>query len=194
MLGAVALFLKVDKLLEGEVETVGEGPYGVTVLDILLVVFPVGSERQGNLVLIIVVFDIGAEAQEYRQLSAAQVGYIVDKAFGMHPHLEPLIVAEVVLGVAVNSARVARLQTEHLERHRLLVELEYLRLSGVGGTCHTRGEDIVDRLASGVLLDIDHRYVEFALGRRITAGIERIAVGSPLAAHQLEGGKAQMGH
>ena len=98
-----------------------------------------------------------------------------------------------MLCVTVYSSAVAGFETFHLHRKRLLVELSDLRLTGIHDSGHTRWKHIVDRLAVGILFDIDHRDVEFALGRDIAAGIQIEVVCTPFAAHKFESGKTQMG-
>ena len=61
-----------------------------------------------------------------------------------------------------NAARIASRESGDLERHRLLVELHDLLLRGVGDTAYTGWEEVVDRCASGVLLDVDNRDVKLS--------------------------------
>ena len=111
---------------------------------------------EGHLIFIEVALHVGSHAYEHGKLAASQVGHIVDKAFGMNPHLQAFIVAEVLLRVAIYAAPVACLKAGYLHRQRLLVELCYLRLSGIHNTCHPWRQHIVHGFAVGILFDVDN--------------------------------------
>ena len=63
------------------------------------------GELQGNLIFVIVVAHIGAESHKERQLAVAQTRGVVYEFFGMNPHLELLVIAEVVGGETVDGPR-----------------------------------------------------------------------------------------
>ena len=110
----------------------------------------------------------------------------------MNPHLKPLVVAQVVLRVAVYAAAVAGLQAGNFKRERLFVQLGNLALARVDDTCHAGRKNVVHRFAVGILLDVNHRHVEIAFGRKISAAVEVEVVGAPLAAHKLKSGETQV--
>ena len=191
--GLVALFLEVDERLQAEVEEVGFRPYDAAVGWEVVVVFPVGSEFEGNFVFVEILLDVGAEAHEERELSRLELSGVVDKRFGVNPHLQTLVVAQVEHGVSVDGTCIARIEAGDLERHRLLVELGNLALARVDDTCDAGRQNIVDRFARGVFLDVDNRYVELSVGRSIAALVEIVVVATPFAAHEFEGSEAEVG-
>ena len=193
-LGLVAGRLDRGEELEGYVEVVVLWPDLVAVGAGAVVVEAGGGEVEGYLVLVVVVLDVGAEAEEERDVAVAEVCGVVDERLGVDPHLEALVDAEVHLGVLVHAACVAGLESGDFHLHGLLVELQGLRLPGVLGAVHAGGQDVVDGGAGGVLLDVDGGDVELALGRGIVAVVEVEVVASPLAAHELEGCEAQVRH
>ncbi len=152
----------------------------------------VRSQFKRYLILIVVVFHIGTKSQEQRKLTRLQIGKVINKALGMYPHLKALIVTQIKGSVTVDGTCVTRLKPCHLHRHRLLVELRYLRLSRVGYTAHTRRQHIIHRLASCILLDVYDRQVKLALDRSVTSRIEIEVIGPPLPAHKLKSRKTQM--
>ena len=89
----------------------------------------------------------------------------------MYPHLNTLIVTQIEGRVAIDAAAVAGLEVGDFQRKRLLVELRYLRLSGIGYAAHTRRQHIIHRLTSCILLDVYNRQVKLALGRSVTSRI-----------------------
>ena len=111
----------------------------------------------------------------------------------MNPHLEPLVVAQVVLRVAVYAAAVAGLQAGNFKRERLFVQLGNLALTGIDDTRHAGRKNVVHRFAVGILLDVNHRHVEIAFGRKISAAVEVEVVGAPLTAHELQSSETQVG-
>ena len=153
----------------------------------------VGGQLQRYFVLVVVVLDVSAQAQEYGQLTALQLCGVVDECFGVCPHLQAAIVAQVEHGVAVYSAGVSGIEVGDFKHHGLLVELRYLALSGVDDTCHTGRQNVVDGFARGVFFDVDYGDVQLTLGGRIAALIEVEVVAAPLAAYQLQGGETQVG-
>ena len=68
-----------------------------------------GGEGQRNFVLVVVILHVGAEADEYAEVAGAERGNVVDKLLGVHPHLQALVVAQVLLGVAIYAAGIAGL-------------------------------------------------------------------------------------
>ena len=191
-LGAVALALEVDEVLEIEVEVVVQRPYDSPLCRRIAVVVSRRGNLEGHLILIEVVLHIGAKTDEHRQVARTGIGDVVYRSFGMDPHLHTLIVAEVLLRIAVYAACIAGGKTGEFERHRLLVQLRDLALPGVGDTRHAGREDVVDGLALCVLLDVDHGHVEFSRSRSVAAGVEVEVVAAPLAADEFERGETQM--
>ena len=110
----------------------------------------------------------------------------------MNPHLHPAIYAEIELGILVGAPCVAGLQTRHLHPERLLVELGGLHRPG-SCTRLTSGKHIVDRLPSGVLLDVDNRHVELSLSRSVVAVVEIEFIVAPFSLDQFERGETEMG-
>ena len=107
-LGSVTLQFEVDEPLQVEVEVVVEGPNALAVGGAVGVVSG-GGEGKRYLVFVVVVLDVGAESDEQAELARAEVGDVVDKVLGVYPHLEALVVAEVLLGVAIYGASIAGL-------------------------------------------------------------------------------------
>ncbi len=151
------------------------------------------GKLQRNLVFVIVVAYIGAESHEERQLAVAQTCGVVYEFFGMNPHLELLVIAEVVGGETIDGPRFRGQQIFGGERKRLLVELHDLGLSGVGDVRHSGGEHIVHGRASGVFLNVDGGDVEASRGGGVAAVGKVEFVRAPLASHQLERGEAEVG-
>ncbi len=87
----------------------------------------------------------------------------------MDPHLEFLVISQVVMGVFVNTTRVTWLEAGDFKRKRLLVKLHNLALAGICDAAYPRWQHIVDRFAFRVFLDIDHRHVKLTLGRGIAS-------------------------
>ncbi len=152
-----------------------------------------GGHRQWNLVFVIVVLHVGAEAHKHRHVAVLQITEVVDKGLVVDEHLQALVGAQVEACVAIHAAGVAGLQALHLHLHRLLVELRDLRLARVDDAAHARRQHVVHRLAARVLLDVHRVDVDGAVGRSVAAQVQVIVVVAPLAAHQLEGGEAQVG-
>ena len=99
-----------------------------------------------------------------------------------------------MLGIAVHTACVTGLNSGQFHRHGLLVELHGLRLSRILYARHPGRQHIVHRLAPGILLDIHHRKVQFALGGSVGTAVEIKLIAAPLAAHQFQRGKTQVCH
>ncbi len=85
-----------------------------------------GGQLQGYLIFVEVVFYIGSEAYEHGEFAGTEVGDIIDKTLGVYPHLQALVVAQVLLCIAVYTTCVAGFETGDLKRQRLLVELRDL--------------------------------------------------------------------
>ena len=194
---AVALLLDVGKHAGPDIEEVLLGPYDVAVGLAVIVVEHAAlncrSEFYGHFVLVVVVLDVGTEAQEHREIAVFEVaGNVGDEAFGVGEHLQTLVDAQVERRILVDGAGIAGLDVRHLERERLLVELGDLRLTGVDHAVYARREDIVDRLASGVFLDVDHRHSELPVGGSFAASVEVIVVRAPVAANEFHSGETQV--
>ena len=69
----------------------------------------------------------------------------------------------------------------------------HLARTAVDDARHTRRQHIVDRFARGVLLDVDRVDRHAARGGLVAAHVQVVVVVAPLAAHQFEGGEAQVG-
>ena len=112
-------------MLEGDVHEVGFGPH-LEAVALAVAVASVGCEAQGHFIFIEVVFHIGTKADKHGEFATLEVGRVVDQRFGVNPHLETLVVAQVLHGVAVDATRIAGIKTGDFERQRLLVELHNL--------------------------------------------------------------------
>ena len=108
----------------------------------------------------------------------------------MDEHLQPLILAQVVVQVLIDGLRLALTQVPHRQAEGLLVVLHQLRLVGVGGTADARRQGVGYRLTVGILLDVDgthlHRTRLGSSGRQ-----EALLILAPLATHQVETAEAQ---
>ena len=67
-----------------------------------------------------------------------------------------------------------------------------LRLPWVNNTVYAWRQHIIDRLTSGILLNIDHRKVELSFRRSVGTRIEIIVVRAPVATHKLKSCETQM--
>ena len=146
-LGLVAQFLHIHQGLKSDIESVVLGPHFLPIgSDIGIMT--VSGQRERYLIFIIIMLNVGSQSDEQRQFAVAQSRRIVDQLLGMHPHLQPTVIAQILHGVAVDSARIPCCQPRDAERHRLLVELHDLLLGRVRQTADSRRQHIVDRRAA----------------------------------------------
>ena len=104
----------------------------------------------------------------------------------MQEHLQALVDAQIEVGVAINSTGSTGWQVAHFHRHRLLIELCDLRLTGIDNSGDTRRQHIVHRLATGILLDVHCRDCHIAFGWLVDARIGVIIVVTPFASQQFQ--------
>ena len=108
----------------------------------------------------------------------------------MDEHLQPLILAQVVVQVLIDGLRLALAQVPHRQTEGLLVVLHQLRLVGVGGTADARRQGVGHGLTVGILLDVDGTHLHRT--RLGTSGRQKaLLVLAPLATHQVETTEAQ---
>ena len=191
-LGRITGLLDCRQQVKVDVEHVVLGPHLVSVAGAVGVIASVWREVQRNLVFIVIVLDIRAQSQECRHIAIGQVSGVVDCSLGMQEHLQSLIDAQVITGVAVDATCITRLQSIDSNLHRLLIELCDLRVSRIDDTCHTRRQDVVHRLARGILLDVDGVDIDIAHSRCIATHIEVVIVVAPLTSHELKCSKTQV--
>ena len=128
-LGLVTGFLQVGKHIHVDIEHVFFGPYCTTVgCAVLAIIAAVGGEREGYLVLVVVILVVATHTYKHRQLTILQLGGIGHQVIGMHKHLHVLVLAQVEVHVTINSLRLTVLQILHHHIERLLVVLHQLGL------------------------------------------------------------------
>ena len=109
---------------------------------------------------------------------------------GVDEHLQPLVLAQVEVGVAIDGLRLILREVLHREAQRLLVVLGELLLVGVGHSGDARWQHIGHGLALGVLLHVHSAHLQRSrLGGG--TGLQVLLVLSPLAFHQVEAAEAQ---
>ena len=182
----VAVFLQLGEGGERDVEHILLGPYQPAVLRVV-VVLAGGGELQRYLILIVIALVVVAQAHEQGQLVVLQSGGVGLEGVGMGKHLQPAVLAQVLVGVLVDGLGLAVGETGHHHVEGLLVVLDELRLLGVEGTADAWRQHIVDGHLVGVLLDVHGADRHLA---RLAAAAQGLLVDAPLAAHQVEGAEA----
>ena len=189
----IAVLLNGGKHIEVAIEHIRLGPYCILVAAAIRAVIRLRRcHRQWNFIFVVIVFNIRTQTDKCRHFAIAQRGGIVDERFVVQEHLQAAIDAQVEAGVLIHGTRCAGGELGNLHRHRLLVELCDLRLTGIHYTGHARRQNVVHRLASGVLFDVDGCHCQVAFGRHIDALVGVIVVAAPFALEQLERGKTQV--
>ena len=108
----------------------------------------------------------------------------------MDKHLQALVLAQVLVGVLVDGLRLVLAQVLGHQAESLLVVLDQLGRTGVGGTRDARRQHVGHGLAVGVLLNVHGTYFHET---RLGSGgrLQALLVLPPLAAHQVERTEAQ---
>ena len=182
----VSVFLQLCEGREWNVEHVLLGPHLPAVLRVV-VVFAGCSQRQGNLVFVVVVLIVIAQAHEECQLVALQMGGVYLEGVGVGKHLHALILAQILVGILIHGLGLAAGKIGDHDVESLLVVLDKLWLCGVEGTADARRQHVVDGQLVGVLLDVHG--ADGHLTRMSTAA-QWLFVNAPFATHQVEGAKA----
>ena len=191
--GFVTRYLGFRQHLEREIEHVLCRPNGFTVCRRVVIVNARFGEVKRDLVFVVVIAQVGTQTNETGQVTVSQFGINRTQLFGMHEHLQVLVLAHVVSCVLVHRACVMRAEIHHAHHHRLLVLCDELRLSRVGLTAHPRRQHVVHRRTGAVLLDVDSLHVNRR--GRIDRCAERCQIAgvlSPVSAYQVERRKAQV--
>ena len=191
-LSLVAFGLRIGQHLEREIEIVGGRPYFVSVILVVVVIHSRLGQCQRNLVLVVVILQVGTQAHETGQVSTAQIRVFLH-SLSVHKHLETLVVSHVVGRVLIYRTSIFRRQVMYPQHHRLFVQRNELRLTRVGLTRYSRRQHVVNRRLAGVLFDI-HR-----LDIKRSACINRrsnrrkvFVVSTPFATNQIQRRKTQV--
>ena len=130
----VARFFQTGKDGEVDIQHIIFRPYGTTVVQVVLViVVAVGSQFQGDDVLVIVAAVVATHTHEQSQLVVAQL-VVADQVVGVYEHLHALIESQVEGSVAIDSLRLPGREVLNHHVQSLLVGFGQLRLRGVGDT------------------------------------------------------------
>ena len=111
----------------------------------------------------------------------------------MDKHLQTLVGAQVKVGVAVNATGIPGIQIIYRQLHGLLIALNNLGLTAIDDAGLTGRQNIVDRLARGIGLNIDLVNADATVCRTVTTRIQVKLVVAPFALHEFERCKAQVG-
>ena len=188
--GLVALVLHAGEHAEVYVKHVLSGPYSLTTLSGVGVVVACRRKFERNLVLVVVALVVATHTQEDAHLVVLQL-VVSFEGVGVDKHLQMLVVAQVERHGLIDGTRIAWSKILDGERERLLVFLCELRLLRVGHTADARWQDVVDRAFVVILLDVDRSCAQRTAHARLVAGEERLSIVSPLAAYEVQAGKAQ---
>ena len=186
--GAVTLHLQGDQRIQGDIDHILLRPDGVGIATDT-------PRRDGDreLVLVVVLFEVGTQTDERRHITGTQVTGGED-ILRVDVHLQVVELTEVIRRALVDGTGITIGQIDHLHRHRLLVLLIGLGGHTIGGlTDNARRQHVGNRRTVGVLLIAHRPNVEGALAvvlRRLVVAVlaKTEGVSTPAAAHQLERG------
>ena len=153
----VTFLFQVGEHIESYIHKVFFRPYDILVSRAISIVLARFRQFQRHFIFIEVIFDIGTQSQEYRNITVFQFfRHIVNQPFSMGKHLHSLIQTQIQRSVFINCTGITGLQSGHLQRNSLFVKLRDLRLSRVNDTVDTRRQHIVHRLATRIFLNVHH--------------------------------------
>ena len=185
--GEVASALQLRQLGEVDVQHVLFRPHRLASVRRVTVVVTLRSDRERNLIFVVVALVVRSQAHEYRHLAILHLIGHIHQVLGMDIHLHMLIPAQIQVRLVIYGPRLVRLQSRNLQTHCLLVVLSQLRLRGVQHTRDARRHGIVHRHAVAVLLDVHrcHHHATAHLRSLVHRREYRLVVAAPCAADKL---------